>query len=456
MANYIFSKNLYFFYSFVFLLHIINVFLESENLNYTLGVLAIVMLIVSYGKASCLFKILSGAFIVAGMLLFSSAGQPLKQLPPMLISNMSLLTLLVMLPWMNSVVRSGRFDKNLKQVMEVNVNDLGQLYSRSSIITLLLASFLNLSAVSITQDVLKENLKTFKGEVRNEFVNSATLRGYSLALVWSPLEILLATSIFVTGVNYISLLPWLLLISAVTFIMDSFWGRLHYKNYIYNHKLAVERPINTRILVKKSAYLICALAIFLSLVILLGNLFNFEFIFTVTILIFPFSFLWSFLLKRTRSFLVIGWNTWKVKTNTMQNFIVLFISLAFFANTINGSSFLGMIQNPIIAMADKPLFIMITIQLLFIFLSMFGVHPVATIGVLSGVISTLITFMNPISLAIVLVTSSISTVTVGTYGLVVTLTSVNMEQSPYKITLQNLPYALVFGGIGILTAYLLL
>lgn len=456
MTNLIFSKYIYIFYSFVFLIHIGNVFLESKNLSYLLGILAIVMLAVSYGKASRLFQILGGAFIVAGILLYASTGQSWQQVPPLLISNMSLLTLLAMLPWMNSVVRSGRFDKNLKQVMELNVTDLGKLYPRSSVITLVMAAFLNLSATSIAQDVLKENLKTFNSKVRNSFINAATLRGYSFALIWSPLEILLAASIFVTGVNYLSLLPWLLLISGVTFLLDSLWGRFHYKKYAYDHAASVTPPVNTKRLLKKLVHLISALAIFLALVIFFGNLLNLEFIFTVTLLIFPFALLWSILMKRTRSFWGIGWITWKAKTNTMQNFIVLFISLAFFANSINGSSFLEVIQAPLTAMADKPLLMMMIIQLLFIFLSMFGVHPVATIGILGSVISTLINVMNPLSLAIVLVTSAVSTLTVGTYGLVVTLTSVNLGQNPYRITWQNMPFALVFGGIGTLTAYLLL
>ncbi len=421
-----------------------------------LGVLAFIMLAISYHRASRLFKVLGGMFIVAGALLYASTGNSLQQIPPLLVSNIPLLTLLAMLPWMNSVVKSGRFDKNLKQVMEVNVNDLGKLYPRSSIITLVMAAFLNLTSTTIAQDVLKGNLKNFDEKLRNSFINAATLRGYSLALTWSPLEILLAASIFVTGVNYISLLPWLLLISAITFLLDSVWGRLHYKKYTYTDPSSAGQTVDTKSLVKKLAHLMSALAIFLGLVIYLGNRFDLEFIFTVTVLIFPFSFVWSLLMKRVRSFWAIGWNTWKAKTNTMQNFIVLFISLSFFANSISLTPFLEMIQEPIAAMADKPLLIMITIQLLFIFLSMFGVHPVATIGILSGVISTLITFMNPISLAIILVTSAVSTLTVGTYGLVVTLTSVNMRQSPYKITAQNMPFALLYGGVGTLIAYLLL
>lgn len=199
-----------------------------------------------------------------------------------------------------------------------------------------------------------------------------------------------------------------------------------------------------------------ALVVFLTLVITLGNLFNIDFIFTVTIIIFPFAFIWAQLMKRGRSFWIIGWNTWKQKTNAMQNFVVLFITLAFFANSISGTSFLEFIQQPVLAIIDYPFLIFIVIQLIFIFMSMFGVHPIATIGILSGVIATLLETMNPTSLAIVLTTSAVSTLTVGSYGLVVQLTSMNIGQNPYRITLNNMPYALMFGGIGSIVAYLLL
>ncbi|MBP1968588.1 hypothetical protein J2Z83_000680 [Virgibacillus natechei] len=447
-------RYLYIFYSFVFVIHIVNVFIESDNLNYILGILALIMLAVSFAGASRLFKILGSAFILIGSVVFAASGQSIETIPALLTSNMSLLTLLAMLPWMNSVVRSGRFDQSLNNLLKVNVSDLGKLYPRSSITTLTLASFLNLSAATISQDVLKENLRPLDKKLRDSFIATATLRGYSLALLWSPLEILLAVSIFTTGVDYVSLLPWLLMIAAITFILDSIWGRFHYKKYAYEN--TNKQSINMKEMIKKIVHLLVALVLFLSLVISLGNLFNLDFIFTVTILIFPFAFIWSLIMKRRRSFWTIGWNTWKAKTNTMQNFIVLFISLAFFANSIDGTPFLDFIQQPILAFSDYPIVIFVMIQLIFIFMSMFGIHPIATIGILSGGIATLLEFMNPVSIAIVLVTSSIATLTVGTYGLVVQLTAVNTGQNPYRITINNLLYSLFFGGIGTVVAYFLL
>ncbi|MFP3489578.1 hypothetical protein R0K20_18455, partial [Staphylococcus sp. SIMBA_130] len=64
-------------------------------------------------------------------------------------------------------------------------------------------------------------------------------------------------------------------------------------------------------------------------------------------------------MKRGRSFWIIGWNTWKQKTNAMQNFVVLFITLAFFANSISDTSFLEFIQQPVLAIIDYPFLIFI-------------------------------------------------------------------------------------------------
>ncbi|WP_229733575.1 hypothetical protein [Compostibacillus humi] len=61
-------------------------------------------------------------------------------------------------------------------------------------------------------------------------------------------------------------------------------------------------------------------------------------------------------------------------------------------------------------------------------MSLFGVHPIATIGVLTGVVNLLLETFNPVSLAIVIVTGAISTLPVGSYGLVVQLTSMNTGQ----------------------------
>ncbi len=128
----------------------------------------------------------------------------------------------------------------------------------------------------------------------------------------------------------------------------------------------------------------------------------------------------------------------------------------FFTGSLNDSPALNLIQRPIILVADYPIVLLIMIQVLFMLMSMFGVHPVATMGVIGGISTMLIDILNPLSLAIILVTAGVSTVPIGTYGLVVTITSMSLRQSPYLITYYNLIYSLIFGTVGILVAYFVL
>ena len=451
----------YIFFSLVFLLQIINEFIGSNEFNYFIGIMSILMLCVSFLHASRLFKILGSAFIIVGAYLFYTTDLVILDIPKLLTSNILLLALLSMLPWMNSVVRSGRFDRSLNEIIKVNVSDLGKLYPRSSITTHIMAAFLNLPAASISQDLLKTILASLDKKLRNAFISTATLRGYSLALLWSPLEIMVAVSIFATGVNYMALFPWLILIAVIAFIVDSIWGRFHFRKYTYDNIEAeknqeVNRQLNVKELIKKTVHLAVALVVFLTFVVIVGNVFDLSFILTVTLLIFPFAVFWSIIMKRMKRFWIIGSRTWIEKTNTMQNFIVLFISLSFFSNNLNNTTFLEIIEKPLSFLTGYPFFILFFIQILFLFFSMFGIHPIATVGILTGIITPLLDILNPVSIAIVLIAGSSATFTVGTYGLLVTLTSMSTEQSPYRITLINLPFAIILTLISTIIAYLIL
>lgn len=448
-------NNQYIFFLAVFVLNIVNIFLKIEWLTILIGYLALVMLIVSFPLASRLFKTIGGGFLLVGAFLFPSTGFSVLEIPKFLANNLSLLALIAMLPWMNSVVKTGKFDQLLHSLLGANVKHLGQLYPRSTTTMLTLTGFLNLSSASISQEVLMDNLKKINQKVSNKFIMMTTLRGYSLALLWSPLEILLVVSIFTTGVSYLEFLPWAIIISVIMFSLDALWGYFYFKKHPYETE-EVSHSIEGKALRKKLIHFISALVLFLTSVVLASNLFNLEFILAVTLIIFPFCYIWALILKKGKTFRLIGWDNWKEKTNKMQNFIVLFISLAFFSNSLNASPTLQIIQQPILMVQDYPIVIFIFIQFLFVFLSMFGVHPLATMGILAGISGTLMEIVSPMSLAIILATSSIATIPVGTYGLVVTLTSMNLKQSPYLITLYNLPYSFVFGVVGITFAYFLI
>lgn len=450
------NRHLYLYYSTILSIHILNIFIESSLLTYIVGALTIPVLLFSFLGAALLFKILGTIFLAAGLFLFLQTGLSLTDALTFFTTNLGLIALLTVLPWMNIVVRAGRFDRRINTLMKANVTNMGSLYVRSTITTYTLLSFINLSALNLTQGVLKENLKNTSKKFRDTFISQTTLRAFSMALVWSPMEILVAISVDATGVSYLTMLPWLLLFSAIMMTIESLRGKRAYSSLDYTPPYEQARSLSMKNIMISVFQLLIALTLFLILIVGIGNLFQLNFIYTVTLVIFPFACAWAFLMKRWRSFLAIGLKTWRVRTNTMQNFFVLFVTLSFFSNSLNETPVLQMIQHPFMIVSDYPLLILVFMQLTYLIMSMFGIHPIATIGVLMEVVTPLYSLMNPLSIGIVFITGALATACVGTYGVTVTLTSMNTQQNPYRITLTNLPFALLYGSVGTLLAFLLL
>ncbi|UOQ45930.1 hypothetical protein MUN89_08420 [Halobacillus salinarum] len=416
--------------------------------------MGIIMILLNFPRADRVFQLLGGILLAVGAFFFLSGESSIREIPGFFAENIGLLFLLSMLPWMNSVVKAGRYTHLLQALLGGKSKGMGALYVRSEITMVSLAAFLNLSSATISQDLLLKQLKKKRKKIRDSFISMATLRGYSLALLWSPLEILLATSIFITGANYIEVLPWMLLVAILGFILDSSIGRLFFRK----HQAEVDIPSSQhngkdR---KKLLQFIVALVLFLIVVVLLVNVVQLNFLFAVTIAIFPFAFVWSVLMKRRKSFLRIGWPAWKQQTNHLNNFIVLLLSLSFLTESLNASPYLKYLQQPIVALDGHPLLIMLFIQGAFLVMTLLGVHPLATMGIFGGVGSLLMDALPTVTLTVLLASCSIATVPSAPYGLIVTITSVGLRMNPYQIVLKNLPYSLLCGLVGIGVALLTL
>ncbi|SDI28598.1 hypothetical protein SAMN05192534_13116 [Alteribacillus persepolensis] len=450
------KEHLYLLYSGVLLVFIVNYFISNVYMEYAIGVAAIVLLILSYPGASTLFRTLGIIFSVSGVVFYSYSGLPFYKIPTLMTSTMPLLAFLTVLPFMTSVVHAGRFDRRINQLSNVNVNDLGRLYPRSSFTAYMLTLFINLSALSISQEVLKSNLRAVKKRVRDSFISNATLRAFACAQAWSPMEIIVAITIDSIGINFFVILPWLFLCSVIVICGDWLFGRKKFKSVPYNVGKSGAKTLKTKKILFDILKLLSALMVFLVVVVMMGNYFHLNFILSVTLVLIPFTFIWALLLKRLRTFWIIGWRTWKANTNKLQNFMVLFLSLALFSNSLSETTFSQLVQRPFLAFTDKPLVILIFIQLLFLFMGIVGIHAIVTMGVLVEVLQPLSGIISPLSMGIVLISGAMATATVGPYGVTVTMTSMNTLQNPYRISVRNMPFAIFYCGIGLIIGGLLL
>lgn len=448
MKEWVFQR-LYLFYSSVLLLYLINSFLENPILEYTIGLLAIPMVGVSFLWASRLFKTLCSVFIISGLVMYTSAHLPIHEIPLFLTSNMSMLAFLTVLPWINVVVHVGHYDRHINGLLKKRVDNLGALYVRSTLTTYVLMTFLNLSAINLSQGVLIENMKKTKKAVRDALISKTTIRAFALALIWSPMEIIVAITVDATEVSYLVYLPWLLLISAIALSIDLILGRQQYKKIPYSAETDNDSGLPFRGIIQQIMKLFFALLLFLTTILVVSNLFDLNFILTVTLVILPFSIIWSLLIKKWYEFRVLGYKLWKEQTNRMQNFTLLFISLAFFANSLNETPILGLVQQPFLAFGDKPFIILFLIFATYFVMALIGVHPIGTIAILLEVLTPLFAIINPVSIGIVLIVAALATSSSATYGITVTMTSMNTDQNPYRITLRNVSFTFLLGFIGI-------
>ncbi|WP_408009109.1 hypothetical protein ACJROX_01955 [Pseudalkalibacillus sp. A8] len=340
--------------------------------------------------------------------------------------------------------------------MKVNVRHLGDLYPKSVFTSGTLMTFLNLSAVNLSQGIMIDSLKAVKKRIRDRFIARSTIRAYALTMIWSPMEIMVGIVVDATGVSYLSYLPWLLLVAVTVLIFDLQLEKRSFRSIPYRgHGIADKCQAKKEIYLKMFK-LLMVLGLFLAVVMITSKWFQLSFILAVTLAIFPFSFVWALFMKKVFLFLRIGYKTWRQKTNSLQNFVVLFISLSLFSKSLNQTEALTWIQYPFITFKEYPVIILGLILFTYIGLGLLGVHPVATVGVLLEILGPFFEVFNPIGIGVMLIVGALATASSGTYGVVVTMTSINTQQNPYAITVTNLPFTLIFGSIGIAAAFFLL
>ncbi|UOQ93321.1 hypothetical protein MUO14_23595 [Halobacillus shinanisalinarum] len=450
------SDRLFILYSVLLLVYLIHVFLDLSYLEWTVGILAVPILLLSFYYATRLFQVLGCLFLTTGNFMLISSDIPVHNFPLYLISNMNLLIFLSMLPWINSAAYIGRYEKSIKKLMKVNVRNLGDLYPKSVLTSGTLMTFLNLSAVNLSQEMLINSLKSIKKRIRDRLIARSTIRAYALTMIWSPMEIMVGIVVDATGVSYLSYLPWLLLVSFTVLLIDFQLQKRSFRSIPYREQGKAHRYQATKEIYLKMFKLLMILGMFLAVVMLASQWLRLSFILAVTLVIFPFSFVWAFFMKKTSLFLRMGYKSWRQKTNQLQNFVVLFISLSLFSNSLNQTAALSWIQYPFTVFKEYPVVILVLILFTYISLGLLGVHPIATVGVLLEILRPFFEIFNPIGIGVMLIVGALATASSGTYGVVVTMTSINTRQNPYAITVTNLPFTLIFGSIGIAVSYILL
>lgn len=440
-------------YTSLIFLYVLSIFINIPSLHYIVGLIAVIALIISSRRAKGLYLISGICFLLGAVPLYLTSNEPWYSVLEHFDSMLGVLSLFLVLPFLNSIIRVGHYDTNLNSLLRKDVVQLSHLYKRSSIVSHLLGLFLNIATIPLIKNSLNRTLNQLPSKTTNKFFSQSLLRSYALCLSWSPMEVMVSKSLDITGNTYYQI--FLPLIGIVMIFLSLDWAISKFtfrKLNITIPEAGQSAPTKVK---RKLIEMLLMLFIFITLTSLFQHFFQKGFLLSVVLLIIPVSFLWALAIKKPKSYLIYTIPHWKERTLGLSNYFFMFLSAGLFVKLLSSSGKLSFLQDVFSHISDRTLLLYLMIGGYFLVTSLIGFHPLVSITILAELIAPVLPVVSSPSLTIVLITCSLATVMYSPFNLSVSILSDLLKVNPYRITHWNIMFAVFYMTCGILVAYLL-
>ncbi|MDZ5783926.1 hypothetical protein [Marinococcus luteus] len=440
-------------YTLLVILYIAFQFVDISGEVIILGVLANIVILLSFFYARGLFFYSGLIFYTIGTLLFILNDLSLNAYFSSFTTMMSILAFFYMLPFLNSLIQVGKYDRNLRKFIEQSVKNIKQLYKRSFFVCHVLGLFLNIATFSVLMRTLDGTFKNTSKRVKSKFYTQNLLRAYALCLAWSPLEIMVITALNITGQEYIHVFPAIASIVMVVIVFDIAASSLKFPSVTFPQ--SQESSSSASLIRRKIFSLILLLALLVSCVSITSGWTGYDYLFTLVLFIAPISFFWSIIIRRLRRYTIFAVKQWQNRTRGMSNFFFMFLSAGLFVQMLAETPVFDTLQHAFTALHDQVFYFYLAIGLYFIVSSFVGFHPLVSVILLSEIIAPSLPDLSPVPLALVLIVTSLSPVMYSPFNISVSLVGNYLNVNPYRLGLWNLPFASGYILFTVVIAYCL-
>lgn len=438
-------------YTLLIILFAISNFISNSILDFLIGTTAVLALIISSRKANGLYLKSGLIFLFFGISLFIYNKLPWYTFVLHFKSMLGLLSLFIVLPFINSLIRVGHYDKNLSKLLMYKIKTYNHLYIRSSLICHFLGLFLNIATIPLLINSLNVSFQDTPKMTANKFYTRNLLRAYALCLTWNPMEVMVSTSIDITKGKYYQLFPVMLTLAFITFLIDWAISRNQYKKF-EPLEAATHSTVNIRQVNKKVFQLLIMLLIFIVLVSFIQYSLHQGFLFSVVLLLTPFSIAWAIIIKISRRYFTVTIPYWKDRVYGLSNYFFMFLSAGLFIQMLSSTKALSFLQALFVTQTNKPTLFFLYIGIYFLITSLIGFHPLVSLTFLSSLIQSSLPYIPILPLTIVLIACSLATVMYSPFNLSVSLLSEQLTLNPYRIVYWNVRFAVLYMLLGIATA----
>ena len=440
-------------YTILIIFYIISKFTSNPIISFSIGIFAVIAILFSCFRAKGLYLYSGISFFMIGFLLFIYNDLPWYSFFLHFETMLGMLSLFLVLPFINCIIRVGKYDKNLSLLLQHGITSLSTLYRRSFIVCHFLGLFLNIATIPLLTSSLKRTIGQLPKKSADKFNTQNLLRAYALCLTWSPLEIMVIISLDITRNPYYKLFPIIFTIAVLAILAD--WAFSHFKHSKVPLEIEYKTEINIKKVIRKIIEMLFMLFILVLLASFILHKLNKGFLFSIVILLVPISFVWAILIRKTRRYLSITIPHWKERTKGLSNYFFMFLSAGLFVEMLSQSHALSFLQSSFSAISDRTLLFYLMIGLYFLLTAFIGFHPLVSLTLLSELLKPILAEVSSISLTVVLISCSLSTVMYSPYNLSVSILADELKLNPYKLGVWNLLYAIFYMLLSITIAYLL-
>jgi hypothetical protein len=376
---------------------------------------------------------------------------------------LNLLTLFSVIPILALPIKLGNYAKEVQAVIQKKINNSGQLYMVSSGISFFLSSFMNLAALPMTYYAIRSSADIFAIKNKERFISRSITHGFAMPLLWTPVTPIVGIVIEMTGVGFTRVLPLLIVFSVIGLILDWITANLLSKRNSPTKKGRetttngsvgqAEREISATYEVqnessnsKRLIHILIAVLLLNCVIVLFDLVFSLSFLFLVSILVIPFSFIWSLLLKKGKSYFTGLKEHFRTHLPKMKDQFFLFLSAGFFISTISISgadktvnTYLGGVIDLIGVNIFLVLLPFIPVMLAFI-----GIHPAVVFALIAEAINPSLLDLSPIVLTIAMLGGAVPAFLMGPYNATVGVMSNIINTSPFKISNWNFQFTYLY------------
>ena len=445
----------------VILLYLFSVLLPGLPLGVPISCISLLIVLITLFQAKRFVRILGGTFLLLGVGLLATSGAPWKQYILSFGSMLDLLTMFTLIPILGIPIKLGGYSEGIQSIIQKRVKTSGHLYMITSGISYFFSIFMNLATLPMTYYSIRPALDVIPVENKERFMSRAITRGFAMPLLWAPVTPIVGIVITMTGVSWVSILPYVIPLSIVGMGVDWYIGSRKANIMIHNNKgLSAHETAAT---LESSGQttrsgrvfqILLAIIIFNLAISLVETKFPYPFLILVSLLVIPFSFTWSLLLKKGKDFGVQLVQHFQNFSVSMKDQFFIFLSAGFFISTINVShtnEWLDAWVNKFIQFAGVEIFL-ILLPLIPLALAFLGLHPAVSLALMTEGLNPAVIGIPPHILTVAMLAGAVSSFLVGPYNATLGLMSNIVKESSYKVSNWNLSFAGIY--IGCVMVYL--